>query len=69
VGAQLEHGEGIIGAIDGAIGLVLPAATWNLFWLTPAAAAALVALMVLAVTFRAHRPRETAASPATSCSA
>lgn len=42
----------------GAIGLIVPAATGILPWLTPVAAVALVALMVLASAFHLRRPGE-----------
>lgn len=50
----------IIGGLEalGAIGLVLPAATGVLPWLTPVAAACLTVLMVLAVVLHARRPGE-----------
>ena len=48
----------IIAALEllGAIGLVLPAATGILPWLTPAAAMCLAVLMAFAIVF--HAPRE-----------
>ena len=50
----------IIGILEilGAIGLVVPAATGILPWLTPLAAASLVVLMILAAAFHARRPGE-----------
>jgi len=50
----------IIGILEilGAIGLVVPAATGVLPWLTPLAAASLAVLMVLAAAFHARRPGE-----------
>ena len=50
----------VIGALEilGAIGLILPAATAILPWLTPTAAAALTLLMVFAAIFHARRPGE-----------
>jgi uncharacterized membrane protein len=50
----------IIGILEilGAIGLILPAATRVLPWLTPLAASALAVLMVLAIVFHARRPNE-----------
>jgi len=50
----------IIGILEilGAIGLIVPAATGILPWLTPLAAAALAVLMVLAAMFHARRPGE-----------
>jgi hypothetical protein len=49
-----------IGVLEilGAIGLVLPAATGILPWLTPLAAAMLALLMVFASAFHARRPGE-----------
>ena len=49
-----------IGVLEilGAIGLVLPAATGILPWLTPLAAAAIALLMVCAAVFHARRPGE-----------
>jgi uncharacterized membrane protein YphA (DoxX/SURF4 family) len=49
-----------IGSLEilGAIGLILPAVTGILPWLTPLAAAALALLMVFAVVFHARRPGE-----------
>lgn len=44
--------------IAGAIGLVLPAITGILPWLTPLAAAALALLMVFAAVFHLRRPGE-----------
>ena len=50
----------IIGILEilGAIGLILPAATGILPWLTPVAATALAVLMGLAIVFHARRPGE-----------
>jgi uncharacterized membrane protein len=50
----------IIGILEilGAIGLILPAATGILPWLTPTAASALAVLMVLAIVLHARRPGE-----------
>ena len=50
----------IIGILEilGAIGLILPAATGFLPWLTPVAATALAVLMVLAIVLHARRPDE-----------
>ena len=50
----------VIGVFEilGAIGLVLPAATGILPWLTPLAAAMLALLMVFAIAFHARRPGE-----------
>jgi hypothetical protein len=50
----------VIGGLEilGAIGLILPAATGILPWLTPTAATGLVVVMVLAVIFHARRPGE-----------
>jgi len=50
----------IIGILEilGAIGLVLPAATGVLPWLTPVAATALAVLMVLAAVLHLRRPDE-----------
>ena len=50
----------IIGVLEilGAIGLILPAATGVLPWLTPVAATALAVLMVLAIVLHARRPDE-----------
>ncbi len=50
----------IIGVLEllGAIGLVLPAATSILPWLTPVAAACLAVLMVFAIVLHARRPDE-----------
>jgi hypothetical protein len=50
----------IIGILEmlGAIGLILPAATGILPWLTPVAATCLAILMVLAIVFHARRPGE-----------
>jgi uncharacterized membrane protein YphA (DoxX/SURF4 family) len=50
----------IIGALEilGAIGLILPAATGVLPWLTPVAATALAVLMVLAIVLHARRQGE-----------
>ena len=47
----------LIGALEllGAIGLVLPAATGTLAWLTPLAALGLLALMVLAIPVHLRR--------------
>src|SRR6266511_1060960 len=44
--------------ILGAIGLILPAGTGVLPWLTPVAATALAVLMVLAIVLHARRPDE-----------
>lgn len=50
----------MIGILEilGAIGLILPAVTGVLPWLTPVAAAALTVLMVLAIVLHARRPGE-----------
>ena len=50
----------IIGALEllGAVGLVAPAATGILPWLTPLAAAALALLMLFAIVFHARRSGE-----------
>ena len=50
----------IIGALEilGAIGLILPAATGVLPWLTPVAAIALAVLMVLAIMLHTRRQGE-----------
>ena len=50
----------IIGILEilGAVGLILPAATGILPWLTPTAASALEVLMVLAIVLHARRPGE-----------
>lgn len=50
----------IIGGLEilGAIGLVLPAATGVLPWLTPVAAACLAILMALAAIYHLRRPNE-----------
>lgn len=50
----------IIGILEilGAVGLILPAATGILPWLTPTAASALAVLMVLAIVLHARRPGE-----------
>ena len=50
----------VIGILEilGAIGLILPAATGFLPWLTPVAATALTVLMVLAIVLHARRPDE-----------
>jgi DoxX-like protein len=51
-----------IGGLEalGAIGLILPAATGVLTWLTPVAASCLAVLMALAIVFHARRPDERA---------
>jgi uncharacterized membrane protein YphA (DoxX/SURF4 family) len=50
----------IIGILEilGGVGLILPAATGILPWLTPLAAAMLALVMVLAILFHARRPGE-----------
>ena len=50
----------IIGALEllGAIGLIVPAATGILPWLTPVAASCLAILMALAAVFHLRRPGE-----------
>jgi hypothetical protein len=50
----------IIGILEvlGAVGLILPAATGVLPWLTPVAATSLAVLMGLAVVLHARRPGE-----------
>ena len=50
----------IIGTLEllGAIGLVVPAASGILPWLTPVAASCLAILMVLAAAFHLRRPGE-----------
>jgi uncharacterized membrane protein YphA (DoxX/SURF4 family) len=52
----------IIGILEilGAVGLILPAATGVLPWLTPVAATALAILMVFAVVFHLRRSGESA---------
>jgi uncharacterized membrane protein YphA (DoxX/SURF4 family) len=52
----------IIGILEilGAVGLILPAATGVLPWLTPVAATALAILMVFAIVFHLRRPGESA---------
>jgi len=52
----------VIGGLEalGAIGLILPAATGVLAWLTPVAASCLAVLMALAVVFHVRRPGERA---------
>jgi len=57
VGRRQMQTIGIL-EILGAIGLVLPAATGILPWLTPLAAAALAVLMLFAIVFHARRPGE-----------
>lgn len=57
VGAQNMRIVGILEMV-GAVGLILPAATGILAWLTPTAAAALGILMVFAIVFHARRPGE-----------
>lgn len=57
VGRQSMAVIGVL-AVLGAIGLILPAATGILPWLTPTAAAALALLMVFAAMFHARRPGE-----------
>ena len=60
VGAVGQANLRVIGVLEilGAIGLVLPAATGILPWLTPLAAAMLALLMVFAIAFHARRPGE-----------
>ncbi len=50
----------IIGILEilGAVGLILPAATGVLPWLTPVAASALAVLMAFAIVLHARRPDE-----------
>src|SRR3954470_20192654 len=50
----------VIGVLEilGAVGLVLPAATGILPWLTPVAALSLAALMALAAIYHLRRPGE-----------
>jgi uncharacterized membrane protein YphA (DoxX/SURF4 family) len=50
----------IIGLLEllGAVGLILPAVTGILPWLTPLAAAMLALLMAFAIVFHARRPGE-----------
>jgi hypothetical protein len=50
----------VIGVLEilGAIGLIVPALTGILPWLTPLAASALALLMVFAIVFHARRPGE-----------
>ena len=50
----------IIGGLEalGAIGLILPAATGILPWLTPVAASCLAVLMAIAAVFHLRRPGE-----------
>jgi DoxX-like family len=52
----------IIGILEilGAIGLILPALTGILPWLTPLAASALALLMIFAIAFHLRRPGERA---------
>ena len=57
VGRQQMRAIGIL-EILGAIGLVLPAVTGILPWLTPLAASAFVLLMAFAIVFHARRPGE-----------
>jgi uncharacterized membrane protein YphA (DoxX/SURF4 family) len=57
VGRQQMRAIGIL-EILGAIGLILPALTGILPWLTPVAASALALLMVFAIVFHARRPGE-----------
>ena len=57
VGRQQMRAIGIL-EILGAIGLILPAATGILPWLTPLAASAFVLLMAFAIVFHARRPGE-----------
>lgn len=57
----------VIGVLEilGSIGLVLPAATGILPWLTPLAGAMLALLMTAAVVFHARRPGEWSNIPGT----
>lgn len=50
----------VIGGLEilGSIGLILPAVTGILPWLTPVAATCLAVVMVLAIVFHARRPGE-----------
>jgi hypothetical protein len=50
----------VIGGLEalGAVGLILPAATGVLPWLTPVAAACLAVLMALAAVYHLRRPNE-----------
>lgn len=57
VGRRQMQTIGIL-EILGAIGLVLPAATGILPWLTPLAASALAVLMLFAIVFHLRRPGE-----------
>lgn len=57
IGHQQMRAIGILEML-GAIGLILPAATGILPWLTPLAASAFVLLMVFAIVFHARRPGE-----------
>jgi len=57
VGRQQMRAIGIL-EILGAIGLLLPAFTGILPWLTPLAASAFVLLMAFAIIFHARRPGE-----------
>ena len=57
VGRQQMRAIGIL-EILGAVGLILPALTGILPWLTPLAASALALLMVFAIVFHARRPGE-----------
>ena len=57
VGRQQMRVIGIL-EILGAIGLILPALTGILPWLTPVAASALALLMVFAIVFHARRSGE-----------
>jgi uncharacterized membrane protein YphA (DoxX/SURF4 family) len=61
MGAVGRDGMRLIGLLEilGAIGLILPASTRVLPWLTPLAAACLAAVMVFATVFHLRRPGET----------
>ncbi len=55
-----RNGMRAIGVLEilGAVGIILPAATGILPWLTPLAATCLAILMALALAFHARRPGE-----------
>jgi uncharacterized membrane protein len=57
VGRNAMRAIGVL-EILGAVGLILPATTGILPWLTPLAAASLAILMALALVFHARRPGE-----------
>jgi uncharacterized membrane protein YphA (DoxX/SURF4 family) len=60
MGAVGRDGMRLTGLLEilGAIGLILPASTRVLPWLTPLAAACLAGVMVLATVFHLRRPGE-----------